>query len=485
MARQTARRRAWVGIGLVLGVVALAAGAFGLHRWAPFTDEAAAAAAPKVTWPKNVQPVVDFVEASTKLQFLSPVKVQFIADKKKYVARVQSPPPARTQADLDSAAISDAFGRAMGWWRGDVSVIASFDAVTAGDPFPAEWLIDDNTIVINAKDDKAKLSPFLRAELALALAQVLDDQQYHFAQRVDSATTSQQYQVLLALAVGHSLWVHDRYIDHLNGDDSSTYFDELDRRNGAYQEQVSDVPLAYRALRGSGQRLGPAFIEALMQTDRTMLDAAMSTDVPDALDQISLPTGKYVTRDPLEPVADPAGPTGAHVEYSNQIGPTGLYLMLATGMPAQQALTASDGWGNDRYTVYTLDSTVCVDLHLVADSRLDADRLENGLNGWASARPAASKALVARTGNDLFASVCDPGTKALQPVPTDAAVNQYFGRSGMIERRAGNSGKADLAECVAIAFFARYDVSQVNSFDPSFDLSGEIDDIEQDCVKSV
>lgn len=483
MARHTTRRRAWVGIGLVLGVIALAAGAWGLHRWAPFADEAAAA--PKVTWPKNVQPVVDFVQDATQQQFLTPVKVEFIADTKQYNERVDSPPQARTQSDVDDAAVGDAVGRALGWWRGDASVLESFDAVTSGDPFPAEWLIDENTIVINAKDAKATLSPFLRAELALALAQVLDDQQFHFAERVAEAETSQRYQVLLAVAVGHSLWVHDRYIDHLNADDSESYYDELDRREGDYADQVSDVPLAYRAMRGAGQQLGPTFIEALTQTDRTMLTAAMSTDLPDALDQVALPTGKYVTRDPLEPVADPAAPAGAHLEYTNQLGPTGLYLMLATGMPAGEALTAGDGWGNDRYAVYTLDSTICVDLHIVADSRADAERLENGLNGWASARPAASKALVARKGTDLFASVCDPGTKALQPVPSDAAINQYFGRANMIEGRTADSGKADLAECVAVKFFARYDVSTLSSFDPSFDLSGEIDDIEQDCLKSV
>ena len=83
--------------------IALAAGAWGLHRWAPFADEAAAA--PKVTWPKNVQPVVDFVQDATQQQFLTPVKVEFIADTKKYNERVDSPPPARTQSDVDDAAV--------------------------------------------------------------------------------------------------------------------------------------------------------------------------------------------------------------------------------------------------------------------------------------------------------------------------------------------------------------------------------------------
>ena len=128
---------------------------------------------------------------------------------------------------------------------------------------------------------------------------------------------------------------------------------------------------------------------------------------------------------------------------------------------------------------------MCVDVHLVADSRADANRLENGLNGWASTRPAASKALVARDGTDLFVSVCDPGTTALQPVPTDSEIDQYFGRASMIERRSATSGKPDVAECVAVKFFATYDISALDSFDPSLDIGGEIDDIEQDCLQSV
>jgi len=99
------------------------------------------------------------------------------------------------------------------------------------------------------------------------------------------------------------------------------------------------------------------------------------------------------------------------MQYTHQMGPFALYLPFSTRLPLRVALTstASDGWGNDRYTAYTPDDLVCVDVHLVTDSRDDADRLQNGLNGWAQARPTGADVLVGRDGIDLYATACDPG----------------------------------------------------------------------------
>lgn len=203
--------------------------------------------------------------------------------------------------------------------------------------------------------------------------------------------------------------------------------------------------------------------------------------MPTALDQISLPVGKYLRRDALEPVTAPPGPAAAHVQYSNQMGPFATYLLFSTGLPLNVALTASDGWGNDRYTAYELDGRICVDVHLVADSRDDADRLANGLNGWARVRPKEADALVGRNGNDLYATACDPGTDVDQSVPTESAVQQYVARAQELQFRADLSGDPSLAECVAVGFFANYDIA---TLDGSFDYFTESDNIEQDCLNT-
>lgn len=227
---------------------------------------------------------------------------------------------------------------------------------------------------------------------------------------------------------------------------------------------------------------GQQFIEVLSEEGRPLVAKALTTDVPTALDQISLPVSKYLRRDTLESVSAPPGPAAADVQYTNQMGPFATYLLFSTGLPLAVALTASDGWGNDRYTAYVLDGRVCVDVHLVADSRDDADRLANGLNGWARARPAAADALVGRSGNHLYATVCDPGTAVDQSVPTEAAVQQYVARARELQFRADNAGDTVLAECVAVGFFAAHDL---DTLDDSFDYLTGFDNIEQDCLATL
>ena len=475
MARQTSGRRMVTAVALSGGVLALAAGAWGLQRWAPFADEPV-----QVRWPANVQPVAEFVERTTGRDFIEPLAFEFVADADAYVARVTVEQPAASPDDRADAAVDEAVGRALGLWEGEVSFLSIRDTYQRLEPMPIEWFADDDTIVVNAGDETADLSPLLRAELALRLTQALDDQWFNTVAAAENAATSQDYQVQLALGLGHAIWVHDLYVDGLPDEDLDEYYSAYDERGAVFFEAVSEVPSSYRAIRVASQQLGPMFVEALTEQGRRLLDQAFTSEGPAALDQIGLPVGKYLRRDPLEGVAAPPAPSAAEVKYTNQMGPFGLYLLLSTGLPVTDALTASDGWGNDRYTAYVLGGRVCVDVHVVADSRDDADRLQAGLAAWALARPDDTDALVARDGTDLYASACDPGTDARQPVPDDEAIDHYLGRAQEIRQRSDYSGDPALAECVAVTYFAVYSL-----YDESVDYWAETDRIELDCLDTI
>lgn len=475
MARLTPRRRAWTGVALVGGIVAIAVGAWGLQRWAPFAEDT------EVTWPGNIEPLARFVEHTTGQHFTQAVTIEFIGDADEYAERVAVPVTPPTADDLADAAVDEAVGRALGLWRGDVSLVDVHEAYDTAPPLPVTWRAEDTTIVVNAVDGNDDLSPVVRAQLTLRLTQALDEQRYHLVQRAGSAPTSQDYEVVAALEVGHAIWVHDQYVDDMSADDVEDYYSAYDDEAQDFASAMDDVPVAYRAIRAVGQQLGPMFVEALSEEGRGLVATALSTDVPDALDQVSLPAGKYLRRDRLERVSAPPGPGGADVRFTNQMGPFALYLLLAPGLPDHEALTAADGWGNDRYTVYVLDDRVCVDVHLVADSRLDADRLENGLNGWALQHPQEAAALVARSGTDLYASVCDPGTDASQEVPSDDAVEHYMARADELRQRADASGDTSFAECVAVAFYGRFSFDVADD-DEGTDYFAEMDAIEQDCL---
>lgn len=473
MARQTSRRRVWTGVALATALLAVGAGAWGLQQWAPFADDVAAP-----TWPDNVQPVVDFVEDATDQAFIAPVTIRFVADDDNYRSEVQPEGGEPTDDERAAAATDEGVARALGLWAGDTSVVALHDAYDSVDPLPITWLADDNTIVINARHD-AELSPMMRAELSVRLTQALDNQLFHTIEDIQRAPSSQHYQALVGVSVGHAVWVHDLYVDQLPEDDLDDYYTASDKSGAVWAEAMAEVPVAYRAIRAVGQQIGPMFIEALSEEGRTLVAKAMSSAAPAALDQVSLPTSKYLRRDETEPVTKPPGPAGAEVQFTNQMGPFASYLLFSTGLPANVALTASDGWGNDSYTVYILDGRVCVDAHFVADSPNDAERFESGLNGWAQARPDEADVLVGRDGTDLYATACDPGVDVQQSVPSEDAVQHYLARAQELQLRADSSGDPALAECVAVAFYGAYDVEVL---DDSFDYYTELDNIEQDCL---
>jgi hypothetical protein len=476
MARQTTRRRTWTALALVGALVAVTAGLWGVQRWAPFGRDDA------VDWPENVQPVVDYVEAATGQHFVHRVVIEYIAGAAKYGDRVGPATVEPSDEDRATAATDEAVARALGLWAGDASIVEMHQVYDGAEPSPVTWLTDDNTVVINAKDDSSELSPFVRAELTARLTLALDDQLFHIVEQATVAPTPQQYQAVVAVTSGHATWVHDLYVDEFTDDELEEYSTSNDEANNEWADASGEVPVAYRAIRAVGQQMGPMFIEALTEQSRTLVAKALGGDMPTALDQVSLPVGKYLRRDDVEDVSDPPGPAGADVHYSRQMGPFAAYLLFATGVPLHVALTASDGWGNDRYTAYTLAGRVCVDVHLVADSRNDADRMENGLNGWAQARPAESEALVGRDGVDLYATACDPGTDVEQLAPDDAAVQHYLARAQELQVRADQSGDPALAECVAVAYFGAHDATSMYE---SFEYYDEFDALQQDCLTAV
>ncbi len=475
MARQTPRRRAWTGVALATSLVAIGAGAWGLQQWAPFAE-------PVATWPANVRPVVNFVEDVTGLRFVRPITIEFVADSNQYRAVVQPESAEPTDEERATAATDEGTARALGLWAGDASVIEFRTAYASADPLPVTWFADADTIVINAQGGSKELSPLLRADLAVRLTQALDNQLFRTIEQIRRTPTSQEYQALGAVSIGHALWVRDQYVDNLTEDELTSYSAELDSGDAAWTAAMSEVPIAYRAIRAIPQQIGPMFVEALTQTGRAQVTRALSSSVPVALDQISLPARKYLRPDATEHMTAPPGPAGAEIRSTDQMGPFTLYLLMSTGLPLDVALTASDGWGNDRYTAYTLGGRVCVDVHLVADSPHTADLLEAGLDGWARARPDEADVLIGRDGSHLYATTCDPGVDVEQSTPTEAAVQQYLARAQVLQRRAGGGRGVALAECVAVSYYATHDTATV---DESLDFLRDLRAHEQDCLSAV
>lgn len=465
---------------IVVSIAAISAGTWGLSKWQPFEHEQST-----IAWPENVQPVVDYIEDATNLRFRRSIDFEYINDVDDYNDRARDPVQELSQDDRDAIAVDEAVGRALGFWVGDASLAESYETVNNAAPRPVRWFPKDDVVLVNARDAKAKLPPALRADLVVYLTQALVDQNFHIIDRREAAQTSEEFDAIAAVHIGFALLIHDQYVDDLSDRDHDLYDAESAAQGEEYTNSVNSVPVAYRAINIAFQVLGATFVAALAEDDPALVLQAVSTNLPVALDQVSLPAAKYLRNDAVESISPLSAPNGATVHYTQQLGAFRLFLLFSTGLPANEALTASDGWGNDRFTAYELDGRECVDIHIVADSPNDADRMERALNGWAYARPSATDALVGRDGVNLYASVCDPGTDAQQAVPGDSEINQYFGRSDLLQYQATTTGKPALAECIATDFYAQFTFDEIASEIPGSELEAAYVTIEDDCLNSV
>ncbi len=377
-------RRTTTAVFLVTSLAGITAGVWGLSKWRPFENETAT-----IDWPKNVQPLIDYIEAKSTLRFRSSIDFEYISDTDEYDDRARDPVPDFSADDRAALETDEAVGRALGLWAGDARLIDSIDTISSAAPRPVRWLPDENLAVIKASNEQATLPAYVRANLIVYLTQALTQQHFHVIERLRSSETSQAYDATAAVYLGFALWVHDQYVDDMSTDDREQYESDSAQENEEYVDTVETVPATFRAIRIAFQVLGPDFITALAEDDTALILRALRERVPVAMDQVSLPAAKYLRNDALESVVEPPGPNLATIHYSEQLGPFRLFLMFATGLPANEALTASDGWGNDRFTAYELDGRVCVDVHVVADSPADAGRMETAMNGWAFARPGA------------------------------------------------------------------------------------------------
>lgn len=480
MARQTPRRRTWIAVALVLGLVALSAGAWGLSRWAPFDDSDTA-----IEWPDNVEPLVEFIERTTNLRFLEQLDFHFLANNDEYEEFVATEPYVVTDDDYAVEADDVAAGRALGLWAGDVSLIDAAQRPVAAIERPVTWQPEENRLVVNATSEDASLHPYVKSEMVIILVQVLDNQHFGVVDTlIDGGGSTQEWSALLGLSIGHALAVQEQYLGELSETDSDRYFTRYRELLDNYSDATSDLPASYLSTRIAPQRLGTAFARTLLERDPDLLYAAMSTQQPTALDQLMLPFGKYLQgADETESVDAPAAPADSEWLGSHQFGPMYLFLLMSLGLPAPEALTATDGWGNGAISEYRLpDGVVCVDVHLVADSRDDADRIEDGFQRWALSRPAAANALVGRNGTSLYASACDPGPRTRQATPTSESIEQFFGRANDIAHRTSLTGKPDLAECVSVKAFERYTTAEMLAVDFGSDITADIDDITATCV---
>lgn len=462
------RRTTAAAVAAVVGVTAVSMGAWALQRWKPFAD------APAI-WPTQIAPIASGVENLTGITFERPYPIVFVDDKEMTAA---------VAADLDSDRIDPAVDELNG------AVLRAFGLVDSGASVRdlqrtldaagthLTWIdIARHRLLVRGTPD-AELPPEVRTSVAFGLTIALVDDRFNVVARRSNGRP-QATAGLGAATVGLGQWVADRYRSDLPAPDVDA-MNKVERTNNVeYQRAIAGVPVSLVTFRSAGAAAGPVFIEAIQETGWKQLSTVFTSKPPSGLDQVALPANKYLTTDLLEPVAAPKVPAGARFASSYYLGSVGLFMLLTTGLPSNEALAASDGWGDDEYTSYYLGDVVCVDWHVVADNADAADLIFNGLNAWAFARPKASKARVGRSARSIYVSVCDPGAASKQPLPRTTDVEQFFRREANIRSDTDRRGDPFFSECVWVPMYAQFTLRQLDT--GSAEVSDTFDTLTSDC----
>jgi hypothetical protein len=353
-------------------------------------------------WDARVAPITEWVSKERELEFRHPVKVNFLSEKE-YSARATEGGDADSVESKQYYADQVAQLRALGFVSGDVDLAKANDTLS-----DSGTLAYYDPAVEQVFVRGTKLTPALRVTLAHELTHVLQDQNFDL-ERLDGLSSGQA-SVLRALAEGDATKVEDAYVDTLSKADKKAYEEESKSQGDEATEKIDDeVPPILTTIFASPYILGPRFVDEL--------DAAGGWKAID--EALQEPPTEEAMFDPITYKTDAAkersvevqAPKGAEVIETDEFGPTGWFLLLASRIDPKIALGATDGWGGDQYVVYRQDDRVCLDAKIVGDTPKDEDQLRDALATWASKSPKGTAEVTEGDGGVRFHS-CDPGKDA-------------------------------------------------------------------------
>jgi hypothetical protein len=163
------------------------------------------------------------------------------------------------------------------------------------------------------------------------------------------------------------------------------------------------------------------------------------------------------------------------------LGALTLYLLLSSRHDPLVALDVADKWTGDAYVAFERDDRVCMRV-AVASADEDAARdLEQLLDEWGSASPAASVE-VSRDGRTVTFESCDPGAKDNLAQPDFAgeimAVPQARADIGVQLLTEG--APPDLARCLSAKIVDAYSIEELYSDDlAQFETQEFFDQVRQ------
>jgi hypothetical protein len=414
------------------------------------TGVAVAAEAPS-QWDAQVAPIARTVEKIRGLEFDHPVPVRFLSDKafRKEVTTDEADLTKQDKREIRRAAESL---RALGLISGNVDL---FDAVNAkqGSDVLAFYDPEKKEVVVRGK---GPIDVATRATLAHELTHVLQDQHFDLTKTedgFDDATT--QSDAFDALVEGDATWVENKYVNRLSDSDRTAYNATRDENGADSEASTKGIPMIVDVLFGAPYVLGPDLVDLLrLDGGRGAVDKAFRN--PPTADAQVLDPVKLLLQTTTKAVAAPKRAKGEkRVGEPDEFGALGLYLVLASRLPAAEAYAAASQWAGDREITVRDGGTTCIRVAFRGRTETATQALTNGLEAWAATLPAGTATVTAKPHSVELRS-CDPGPNSVAPDDTrfQEALTVLVERNGALAQALQADAPAEVAACFADGFVA-------------------------------
>jgi hypothetical protein len=357
-------------------------------------------------WDARVASIATQVEKLRGLQFKHPVDVRFLSAKEfeKEVGVDQSKLTDEDRAEIEQ---SEATLRAIGLIGNDTDMLKAIDTAQKSGTL-ALYNFEAKEIVVRG----SKLDAQRRVTLAHELTHVLQDQHFNLSELQEKAAESEtsDTSVFTGLIEGDANRVEELYLEKLSAQDKAEH-ERLNKAEGERVESESgDVPDIVQFALSAPYAFGPANATVLAESGgNAAIDDALTGPLPTSLMFIQ----PGVVTKGVE-VAEPQIPAGTTpVGEDSPLGAFDLYVLLASQIDAQQALTAADGIAGGRQTYFERGKRVCIRAEFAANGRGAETVARGALRDWAKTRP--SDASVQVFDKVLGFQACDPGKTARAP----------------------------------------------------------------------
>lgn len=443
-------------------------------------DRAAADRGPTFpkTWDERVQPYVTLAEDLRELEFKHPVQVDF-----------QSPEAfekglSSDEGDLDKEERKEieqwtGMLRAMGVLHGDVDLFAESEKLTTGGTL-AYYSFDDQRIFVRG----TKITPAVKSTLVHELVHALQDQNFEAGKRTKELADAEDSAGLAwdALVEGDASRIETLYAEKLTPAERRALRRDEAQQADTADDAIADVPEILQTMMGAPYALGEALLDVATLEGNDEVDKLFRRP-PRTEENLVDPFTWTWDRQKAAPVKKPSLPKGAKKFDDGTFEATGWLFTLAARLPAREALTATDGWGGDKYLAYTdAKKRTCVDVRYVGDTAKDADELAASLTTWISKGPADTAHLTREGKDGLLFSSCDPGKDAPGSAGSSAkALDLALSRTYVVRSLIEQDWPHDPARCFGTALVQNFTPAQIQADEAPPETVAEFQRLARGC----